>query len=897
MTRRTAWRTACAVGLLALVVVVPGSADASSSAAFDRSVTASRTNLVNGKSVVVDKRTINVTVDKTTNLTDRQGIVVNWSGAHPTGGTVADVNSATASGEEYPVVLIQCRGVDSTSVPKAQRLSPQSCWTQTPSERLGIDFGSEWPLWRMDQYAARADRGRYVNVVDPRPSACGSKAMAEYWVPFVGANGHTYPGGAGGCAGSPPEMQAIGSTLGLPGNTTYGITDSHGRGTALFNVRSSESNASLGCSDKVPCSLVVIPIMGMSCDEEAAGLPPAERPSPDDLAAAVTTCEKAGVYQAGEPAVPNKFSDGAVQGSMWWAASNWRNRISVPLDFAPSASVCDITGGHASVDIYGSELMAQATTQWSPTFCLDPDKTAVHHVQTGEPQAANLLKVSSIDAALVSDVPAGGYGSPVVNAPVGVSGFAITYSIDGENGQPYTKLRLDPRLLAKLMTESYPDLAVIKSDYPALSSNPLNLAQDPEFQALNPGIPTNIVSDAASTLLLLNSDSDVIHALTSYINADPEARAWLHGAPDPWGMVVNPHYKDISLPRTDWPLLDTFEPLSYYRPGVNDCQALAPVPYLPLVASPLNRFSYVSLAMQYSLAQSTTACYLPSPIPGDTSGAKLVAAGRQAGGRHFMLGVTTLPDAARYHLATASLQTYVAADAPANLSSTTGRTFVAPTTVSLVAAASTFKADDGTMSWTVPYDSLIDQKNADAYPGTMIAYASVPTTGLPTSEAQAYAAWIRYAAGQGQVPGSSLGQLPAGYLPMTQANGLGQQATYAKVAADAVAAQEGKVPALDATSYAGSSDPNGNNGGTNSGGGTTNSGGGTTNSGGGTPNGSGPTPSGGSPSGSPAPVSLGDTVGLNASAVGMILPILLGVAVIAGLMIPATLLRTRWRSK
>jgi hypothetical protein len=874
VTRR---RTAVVLAslLAGIGVVAPVVANATSAADFTKTVTVKRVDLVAGKSITVDERTVSVSVDQTKNLADRQGIQVTWSGAHPTGGIVADTNSAAANGEEYPVVLMQCRGVDSTSVPKSQQLSPETCWTQTPSERYGFDYSTPWPIWRLDRWAPLSERGQYVDVSKPRPTSCSSPAMAERWVAFIGADGKRYPGGAGGCAGSPPEMTALGSTLALPGNTTYGVTDAKGRGSALFNVRTAENNASLGCSQDVPCSLVVIPIMGVSCDVDAAQIPPAQRPTGTDLTDAASACQAKGVYQPGELQQPNKFPDKAVTGSMWWSASNWRNRISVPLSFAPSANVCDITSGGSSVDIYGSELMTQATTQWSPKFCLDPAKTAVHHVQTGEPQAASLLKVGSINAALVSDVPDGGWGKPVVNAPVGMTGFVIAYSIDNENGQPYGKLRLDARLLAKLMTESYPDLNIIKSDYPALSGNPLNLAQDPEFQALNPGVPTSVSTDAAATLLLLNSDSDVIHALTSYINADPEARAWLNGTPDPWGMVVNPNYKDIALPRTGWPLLDQFEPLSYYRPGVNDCLAAAPVPFLPLVANPLNRFGYVSLAMQFSIAQSQTVCYLPSPIPGDTAGAKLVPVGRQTGGHRFMLGLTTMPDAARYHLATAALQTYVAPSAAPNLATTAGRTFVRPDTAGLQAAAALLRPDAKTQTWDFPYDSIAtDQGSADAYPGAMLVSASVPTSGLADTDAKAYAAWVDYASSTGQQPGASLGQLPAGYLPLTAANGLGDQAAYSACAADAIAAQQAAVPSVS---------------------------GGCQTSGGGTPppsGGNSPPPSGGnSPPPTQPTAALGTTVAFEAGTLGVVLPALLAAALLAALMVPITILRTRRRAR
>ena len=56
-------------------------------------------------------------------------------------------------------------------------------------------------------------------------------------------------------------------------------------------------------------------------------------------------------------------------------------------------------------------------------------------------------------------------------------------------------------------------------------------------------------------------------ALTSWIDADPEARTWLDGYPDPWGMKVNENYRGIDLPVDNWPLLDDFvAPENYQQP-------------------------------------------------------------------------------------------------------------------------------------------------------------------------------------------------------------------------------------------------------------------------------------------------------------------------------------------
>jgi hypothetical protein len=76
----------------------------------------------------------------------------------------------------------------------------------------------------------------------------------------------------------------------------------------------------------------------------------------------------------------------------------------------------------------------------------------------------------------------------------------------------------------------------------------------------------------------------------------------------------------------------------------------------------------------------------------------------------------------------------------------------------------------------------------------MVVYAAVPTSGLDVADATDYATLVRFAATAGQTPGSGVGQLPPGYLPLTAANGLGELRNYALYAANAIAAQRGHVP-------------------------------------------------------------------------------------------------------
>lgn len=869
---------------LSAAILVPGTASSATSSAVTKTVTVTRTHLAAGADEVVDTRKVTLSVSKTTNLRDRQEIDVAWSGAHPTGGIVADQNSGNANQEEYPVVLLQCRGIDASTASAADRLDPTKCWTQTSGERYVYDYNSAFPPWRVDRYAAATDRTASAAAPSPRPLAC-SVPTAEYWVPFVAANGTKYYGGSNGCAGLAPEAANAGG-LALPSNTTYGVTGTDGKGSAKFVVWTAENNASLGCSDTVPCSLVAVPIMGISCDVAAAGLPEAERPVVGPEAdAAEAKCRAAGKFAPGQLVLPVGGEDLAVSGGLWWASSNWRNRITIPLNFAPLSNVCDLVGGGSSVDIYGSELMIQATTQWAPTFCLDSNRIRFKHVQTGEPQARSLLEAKTIQAGFVSGAPDTGYSTPVVNAPVAVTGFAIGYTIDVKSGEEYTSLKLNARLLAKLLTESYPALPTLKAGYTKLAKNPLDLSLDPEFQALNPGLPHGVnASQTASTLLSLSSDSDVVKALTSYINADPDARAWLNGTPDPWGMVVNPNYLKIALPLVTWPQRDTYK--VEFAPGINDClRGAANVPYLPLVAAPMSRLSQIVPAMQYSLANSQTQCF--QPVPESTEGQKLVSLGRQTAGFRFMLGVVPLADADRYQINTAALEAQKSAAATAKFTSAAGRTFVTPTDAGLKAAALLATPDGSSGTWPINYAAMRSSaKGAAAYPGTMIVYTAVPTKGLSAPTAKGLADFVRYAATTGQTAGDSNGQLPAGYLPMTAANGLSALSAYSVKAATAIAGQTGIVPA----NVAGVVPTNTGNGGS-SGGGT----GATQGSNGGTTPSTSPTPGASAAPSTKSnaapvtsPVSLGVTSGQDSGPARFVLPAMLLLALVGALLAPLT---------
>jgi hypothetical protein len=826
-----------AVTSLSLVVLTgspASSTPAGTSSVVTKTVVATRTHLVGGKDVPVDTRTVTLTADVTTGLRDQQTIAVNWTGAHPSSNTSPDPNSDTGWQAEYPMVLLQCRGVDSTGAPAAQRISPQTCWSPffgsrsqlngAGTDSRDVDPGN-FPAWRLDRYASAADRQRFAGEPATAKTGCPNLGnAAEHRLPFLAADGKVYYGAGNfadtACGVAPPEAASFTagdtSASNLPDNATYAASDANGTGTASFNVRDDRTNASLGCSSTVACSLVAIPVMGISCDA-GAGLPAADQPvdTPTDptlVARAEGECEQKNFFSAGSLHVDNPGANYAVQGALWWSESNWRNRINIPLGFAPPSNVCDLVSKKVPVNVYGSELLIQATTQWSARFCLDANRDPFRHVQYSDTQARNLLTQAlgrsggssadgTVEAIFDSYPPTSPYPRTVLHAPVAATAFALSYTIDDKSKHEYTQLKLTPRLLAKLLTESYPVRADLKQLYTydagyygtqnPLKNNPLNITFDPEFIALNPGIESNsnVDTGARGALLSIGSNADAVRALTSYINADAEARSWLDGTPDPWGMVVNPNYRGIQLPVDTMPLLDTYAfPAGYGAEGT--CTAsIAPVPYLPLASAPIARMADIAQAVQYSVPGSQTRCSVGSDPNTGTSYYQWARAQRQSVGFRFVIGITSLADAKRYGLNTAALQTHSTADPTVKFSNASGRTFVPPSNASMGAAARLAGFIDDATGWPIPYDALSGANGVSAYPGTMFVYMDVAATGLPTADARAYSALLSYLAGPGQVPGSGSGQLPEGYLPLTAANGLGALSAYTAKAAQTLLQQ------------------------------------------------------------------------------------------------------------
>jgi hypothetical protein len=720
-----------------------------------------------GTKDVIDSRDFTLNVDHTLNLRGRERVKISWSGAHPSGARASDPYGENGLNQEYPVVIMQCRGIDDPSLPEAKQLKPETCWTSTRQQR-SQSTDPVLAVWRHDLKATAADRELKSGLTDLPAECTNAKSDATHTTPFVAASGKVYAA----CSGDtmPPEA-SVGAAF--PPAELAAYSDANGKGAANFEVRSSVENESLGCSDSTPCSIVAIPIMGISCFDDNYD------------------CRREGRFEPGSSNFANEGVVPAVSPLYWWSASNWDNRVSVPVTFGLPPDACAVLDTRAPTAFYGSELMNQASLQWAPAYCLNQKRFKFQHNRMGDDPAFALVENGQAPAAFVSGSrEAESTTEKIGYAPTAVTGFAVGFTIDEPaNAGERQQLNLNARLIAKLLTQSYTG-SDRGQQHPGMGTNPLSMNLDPEFIALNPGLD-RIQREAAATVLSLSESSDVIKSLTAYLEADPEAKQFIKGARDPWGMVVNPSYKGLKLPVSEFPLRDTFVPASAL-----ECYQQNPAPYFSQLAAPVNSITKVASAVLDAWPNVQTKC--------DRSSAsdpfKVGRIDRQGVGTRFMLGIVSLGDAERYGLRTASLQTSSTVGPAAPFVDGTGRKFVAPTTASISAAVKIAKDKGYRSAFELSQEML--HKQPGAYPGTMIVYTTAKVRGLDKTDAAKVSEFIKIATTEGQVPGSGNGKLPGGYLPILKTGATAKLYASAQRVAKLIAAQKEPAPKPSATTPA-----------------------------------------------------------------------------------------------
>ncbi|MGW4229774.1 hypothetical protein ACWEF9_10920 [Streptomyces sp. NPDC004980] len=432
--------------------------------------------------------------------------------------------------------------------------------------------------------------------------------------------------------------------------------------------------------------------------------------------------------------------------------TNWDRRIAFPLRF-------DAVGDNCAPDkperrIIGSELLTDAMSSWQTVLCEGEDARFTF-AQSGEDRARSLITrptaTSPGMAVTVDPVETAEDGPPVVHAPVAVNGLAVGFLWE-DAGRPVEwvrDLRLTPRLLAKLLTQSYVTGVNFWSvDIPGppahLAGNPESLVQDPEFLELNPAMAGRAARSTPFGIVVPGENSDTNRLVWRYLQSDKDARDFLQGKPDPWGMRLNSYYAELALgseapdyfPKAD----PTTTRLEMDDEGTKwaTYSGAEVVPYSESLHDGAQR-------VRRGYSGQTTEI---ADCPECSAGAKMTGERKPQGGRQ-VAGLVDTASADRLRLDIAALP-----DADGE--------YVKPTTASLLKAVDKMK--DSAVAGVKDPDPA--RATDGAYPLTAIAYAAA-SVDRSAEERKDYARLIRYAAGAGQVQGLTPGQLPPGYAPLS----------------------------------------------------------------------------------------------------------------------------------
>ena len=513
--------------------------------------------------------------------------------------------------------------------------------------------------------------------------------------------------------GIPPTFSAFG-----PSNTAYATTDPNGTGKTDILLFTSVQNQFLGCGPSKPCSLVVVPGQG------GDGLD-YSRPNCNDHS------QDGGGFGSGLGAgqydfLPLKSPSFSPNGTC-----SWKKRIVIPLHFAPTPNGCPLRTPDFSSG--GSPLLADTMQQWQTGMCFGSNSVeTAYNGSINEDEARNFFQAGTLDVAFTTLPLTGSAPHPFTYAPVAVSAASVVYWADNSNnGQPYTNIKLNARLLTKMLTTSY---AYTNDSCPgardtsfgcdnAVDNNPTSLFNDPEFRKLNPGT-YNIGGTEYEIPTLVAGNSDITWDTTSWIASSKEAMDFLAGQFDQWGMHVNTYYLGLKYPADAYLAMDPYLPVSSQY-----------VPVLPLS----------TVARDQSLNQPSGNQDTKDPTTGTFDGLP-----RQVIGQRDLWAILDAADANRFLFPTAALQ------------NAAGK-FVRPTGAAMAAAVSDMTiSSDGLRSMN------FTKKDPAAYPLTMVVYAVVPTGGISATKAAKIAQFLDYVASQGQRTGVQPGDLAPGYLPLPQ---------------------------------------------------------------------------------------------------------------------------------
>ena len=720
--------TGLVVGSLVAVLTSVGalalpSANASSSSAVTVTTAATDPDAANAPFP-----NLSVTVSQTTDLLS-QGIVVSW-----TGGKRSSRPTGSVGGENF-LQIAQCWGEDPSNPGHPDRTTCQYGAFQTGGATRDSTVAAENIDPHDTQFTAMGSGSFFDPPYTAIPFVATDGRRVDAVVPVNGVNTKV----PGADVNTNEFFTAYTSN-----EVTWAGSDDNGTGSAKFELQTSTQSPGLGCGQ--PIVTANQPVVGQSC---------------------WLVIIPRGEGDSGDPFI-------SKSGLLWDA---WKHNIAVKLDFKPVGVRCEI--GAAERQLSGSELIAGAVAAWQPNLCAGENGSAFAMSTGSEADVLQSASQTTPGPLAFTSIPLQTEGvDPLSYAPVGLSGVALTLSVDRRvkpggtvpqeykdaETTPFTELKLTPRLVAKLLTSSYweslPDgadrseIGFVNVDNPG--PNPANLTKDPDFLAINDpewGYQ-DLSGPALSDLLVPGGRSDLATQLWRYVLADPDAVAFLDGNPDPWGMKVNPWYSTkttvnpsgaaLSLPRDNFPKADPVE-----KPGTTGSNGTGPVnlvtwrPY----TNDFEQGAYLTLRGDGQLLGGWDVTATPP---------KYQKTPRNLLGEQKVLGLSTTAAAARYQNVTASLLN------PAGQ-------YVAPTSTSMLAAAAAMTRT-AKSAQVYEYDpaSTSAKGATTAYPLTMPVYAALNPLQTDASLRAIYANFIRYAVTDGQVAGADIGQLPDGYAPIPQ---------------------------------------------------------------------------------------------------------------------------------
>lgn len=495
-----------------------------------------------------------------------------------------------------------------------------------------------------------------------------------------------------------------------PMNTAYATTARKGTGQLDIQILTLAENQFLGCGLRHKCSLVIVPAQG------------------GDTLSSPPHCSDHSIDTGGTDL--GQFAFSSQTGSC-----SWKQRIVVPLSFAPAPANCPLK--KAAFSAIGSPMLLRAMNQWRAGLCASSNPMAVtFNAAITEPDAIADLPSGLGDIALTTRP---GPTKLVSNktytyAPIAISSVAIAYWVDSPvTGQPVRNLKLDPRLVAKLVTQSYnfenEGCGVGKPPKKigcdgAVDGNPFSLFADPEFKHLNPKVLAPIGIGAAFQVPTVQSGhSDMTWEITRWMSTNKNSAEFMAGQFDPWGMHLNTNYLGLKYPLDSFTGQDSYPVIAH---------KYSPVFPLSLVAS----YQAQNWEPGTDWEKDQFGNFPRDPI--------------QVPGERALFAILDNGDAAAFRFPVAKILNH------------SGH-YVAPSAASMTAAIPsliTSKANHITQR--------VDYKiqKAGAYPLTMVIYALVPTSGVKPTKAAAIARFLNYAVGPGQRPGVLPGQLAPGYLPL-----------------------------------------------------------------------------------------------------------------------------------